>query len=161
MHYYVLSLSIFHITINFTQSYPMFICYSQNRLISKLYAFCTQKTATYTQTTPNVAPTSKSANKLRTKYELVAACKCRSGPTPSSTLHQEDGKQEPNACVACAGRKAKLDNRLSRSAGDLLHEIDGALVLSKGFLFARGMAILCFNVWCALCMYTMFIVSAG
>lgn len=30
-------------------------------------------------------------------------------------------------------------HRRSLSEGDLLHEIDNALVLSKGFLFARGM----------------------
>lgn len=96
---------------------------------------------------PDVSPPpQKSAIKLRTKHELkAAACKCRPN---IATEEQQGNKDHPAAaCLGCAaGRKAKLNNRLSRSAGDLLHEIDGALVLSKGFLFARGMVYQCVHV---------------
>lgn len=66
--------------------------------------------------------------KAPNKHQLTSALK-----NPSAILRKKPSNIKKQTKFQLA------QHRRSLSEGDLLHEIDNALVLSKGFLFARGM----------------------
>lgn len=75
------------------------------------------------------------------KSNDAAAAATTASATNASCSSNANTKTASSATSTSKGSRSKLQQQLRRrsmSEGDLLCEIDNALVLSKGFLFARG-----------------------